>query len=449
MIVALLLLVTAAAAPIVSRRLTGDVSTPAAIVIATWCGTLGLFALDLIDYAPLPPHVVGLIAGAVAALVAGAIAGQRLAANTTPESSMPGPEGLRRPALAVVILAGIGLAGVAWYVHLVVSTKFGWGLFAQGEMLRYLLTIYEIPSRFLFLQQVCSAAALVAWALALSGARLGVVGVLAAIAATLGTLTSTDRTQIFTVVLSGGFMYALRRGASLPLARLAATAAAGAVLLAVAFFTIGAWTGKTASHVGLRMRLPAATPGTWQARVVDAAQEASVAYFYATGSYAALALLVDAGHPRTQGKHMFYPVLRAVQRAGLVAIDLPAAIPPFVTVARRADGAPFGTNAYTFLYYPLEDFGPIGALAYAAVVGLACGWAFGWARRDRASPLRLLVAGQVSTALALTFFVNKFNSTHFWYVLLWTMAPFVWASARRGRAVARWTGETGPRRPSS
>ena len=139
---------------------------------------------------------------------------------------MPGPEGLRRPALAVVILAGIGLAGVAWYVHLVVSTKFGWGLFAQGEMLRYLLTIYEIPSRFLFLQQVCSAAALVAWALALSGARLGVVGVLAAIAATLGTLTSTDRTQIFTVVLSGGFMYALRRGASLPLARLAATAPA-------------------------------------------------------------------------------------------------------------------------------------------------------------------------------------------------------------------------------
>jgi len=153
--------------------------------------------------------------------------------------------------------------------------------------MRYLLTIYEIPSRFLFLQQVCSAAALVAWALALSGARLGVVGVLAAIAATLGTLTSTDRTQIFTVVLSGGFMYALRRGASLPLARLAATAAAGAVLLAVAFFTIGAWTGKTASHVGLRMRLPAATPGTWQARVVDAAQEASVAYFYATGSYPA------------------------------------------------------------------------------------------------------------------------------------------------------------------
>src|SRR5204863_230727 len=79
MIAALLLLATAAAAPIVSRRVTGDVATPAAIVIATWAGTLGLFALDLIDYPPLPPHVAWLIAGTVAALVAGAIAGQRLA----------------------------------------------------------------------------------------------------------------------------------------------------------------------------------------------------------------------------------------------------------------------------------------------------------------------------------------------------------------------------------
>ena len=170
--------------------------------------------------------------------------------------------------------------------------------------------------------------------------------------------------------------------------------------------------------------------------MLDTAQEASVAYFYATGSYPALALLIDAGHPRTLGRHTFFPVLRPLQRAGVLAIELPAAVPPFVTVARRADGTPFGTNAYTFLYYPLEDFGPTGALAYAAVTGLACGWVFGWARRDRGSALRLLVAGQVSTALALTFFVNKFNSTHFWYVLLWTMAPFVWAGWRRRRSRA-------------
>ena len=437
MITALLLLGIAAAAPIVSRRLTGDVGTPAAIVVATWAGTLGLFALDLLDYAPLPTHVGWLIAGAVAALVGGGVAGQRLAdrrARSTPASTSPpapsGSSGLRRPGLTVAMLSLIGLAGVAWYVQLVVAAG-GWGLFWQGESLRYLLTTYTIPSRFLFLQQVCSAAALVAWAVRLTGGRLGAIGISAAIAAMLGTLTSTDRTQIFTLVLSGGFMYALRRGASLPLGRLTAAAAAGTLLLAAAFFTIGAWTGKTASHVGLRMQLPAGAPGTWQARVLDTAQQGSVAYFYATGSYPALAVLVDAAHPRTLGRHTFFAVLRPLQRAGVLAIDLPAAIPPFVVVARRADGTPFGTNAYTFLYYPLEDFGPIGALTYAAVTGLACGWAFGWARRDRASALRLLVAGQVSTALALTFFVNKFNSTHFWYVLLWTVAPFVWAGWRR------------------
>ena len=228
-------------------------------------------------------------------------------------------------------------------------------------------------------------------------------------------------------------MYALRRGAAVPLVRLTVAAAAGAVLLAVAFFTIGAWTGKSASKVGLRMQLPAASPGTWQSRAVETAQEGSVAYFYATGSYAALSQLVDAGHPRTHGRHTFFPVLRPLQRAGVLAIDLPAAIPPFVPVAHRADGVPFGTNAYTFLYYPLEDFGPIGAIAYAALVGVGCGWVFGWARRDRGSAPRLLVAGQMSTALALTFFVNKFNSTHFWYVLLWTLAPFLWAEWRARR----------------
>ena len=450
MILALLLLATAAAAPFVSRRLAGDVWTPAAIVVSAWGATLGLFVLDLIDYAPLRPHVRLLIAGTIAALVAGSLLGQRLAGRrppTTPASvdhpaapaspSAPSPAGawdgtLRHPGAVVALLALVGLAGVAWYVRLVVAHD-GWALFGRGEELRYLLNTYVIPSRYLFLQQVCAAAALVAWALVLSGARIGALGWLAALAATLGTLTSTDRTQIFTLVLSGGFMYALRRGATLPLARLTAMAVAAVLVLGAAFFTIGAWTGKTASHVGLRMELPAAAPGTWQARVVDAAQETSVAYFYATGSYAGLALLVDAGHPRTHGRHTFFPLLRPLQRAGLLAIDLPAAIPPFVTVARRTDGTPFGTNAYTFLYYPLEDFGLVGAIAYAAVVGLGCGWVFGWARQDRGSALRLLVAGQVSTALALTFFVNKFNSTHFWYVLLWTSAPFLWAWWRARR----------------
>jgi hypothetical protein len=439
MMIALLLLALAVAAPFVSRRLTGDLWTPAAIVISAWGGTLGLLALDLMDYAPLPPHVQLLIAGAVAALVGGALLGGRLADRRQRRRAGPSrPDArLQRPGATVTLLATVGVAGVVWYVNLVVASG-GWSLFGRGEELRYLLNTYAIPSRFLFLQQVCGAAALLAFALALSGARLGAVGTLAAIAAALGTLTSTDRTQVFTLVMSAAFIYALRRGPALPLARLSAFTAAAAVLLAVAFFTIGAWTGKTASQVGLRMRLPTAAPDTWKGRVLETAQAGTVAYFYATGSYPALALLVDAGHPRTQGRHTFFPLLRGLQRAGVLAIDLPPAIPPAVTVARRTDGTLFGTNAYTFLYYPLEDFGPIGAIVYAAVVGMGCGWVFAWARRERGSALRLLIAGQVSTALALTFFVNKFNSTHFWYVLLWTSAPFVWAEWRaRRRAPAR------------
>ncbi len=443
MIAALFLLATAVAAPVVSRRLTGDVFAPAAIAVCAWAGTLGLLALDLLPYAPLTAGVWWLLAATVAALVTGGLLGQGLAARGEDPAATPA---LRHPGATVALLALVGLVGVAWYVHAVVSAG-GWALFGRGEELRNLLTTYAIPSRYLFLQQVCSAAALVAWAVVLSGARLGVLGTIAAIAAAAGTLTSTDRTQVFTLVLSAGFMYALRRGATLPLARLAAIAVTVPLLLGTAFFAIGAWTGKSAAQVGLRLQIPAGTPGAWTGHLSETVQRGSVAYLYATGSYPALAQLVAAGHPRTHGRHTFYPVLRLLQRTGIAAIDLPPAIPPFVPVFRRADGTSLGTNAYTFLYYPLEDFGPIGAIAYAALVGLGCGWVFGWARRDRASALRLIVAGQVSTALALTFFVNKFNSTAFWYVLAWSALPFAaaeWRARRPSAAAAASRGAAEP-----
>ena len=132
------------------------------------------------------------------------------------------------------------------------------------------------------------------------------------------------------------------------------------------------------------MRLPEAAPGTWPARVLETAQEGSVAYFYATGSYPALALLVDAGHPRTHGRHTFFPVLRPLQRAGLLAIDLPAAIPPFVTVARRRRTRSH-QNASTLLY-TRSRLGQIGAIVYAAV-SASCG-GVGWPARSHIPPRR-------------------------------------------------------------
>jgi hypothetical protein len=53
------LVVVAAAAVPVSRWRTGDYFTPAALVAAVWCGTLGLHFLRFLPYPPMRPGTLG------------------------------------------------------------------------------------------------------------------------------------------------------------------------------------------------------------------------------------------------------------------------------------------------------------------------------------------------------------------------------------------------------
>jgi hypothetical protein len=99
---------------------------------------------------------------------------------------------------------------------------------------------------------------------------------------------------------------------------------------------------------------------------------------------------------------------------------------------------PLRYNQYTFLYYPFEDFGSAGALAYALGIALLAGAIYAWGRRNRSDPLRLLVVAQIATAVALTPFVNKFNNTAWWYILVLTTLPWLVARVRPW-----WTGRTG------
>jgi hypothetical protein len=430
--IALVLLVVAAAAPLVSRRLTSDLFSPGAVVLSAWSGTLGLLALGLLPYRPLAATTVATIAATVVLLVGGAAAGTWLI-DRRPAAADGAPVRLAHPAVIVNAAALLGLVGVVWFLVAVVS-RFGWEIFGQGPELRHRLGILAIPSHYLILQFFCVVAALLTWALMLTGTRFRWWQLLLPIAAVAGTLVTTDRTQFFTILMSGFFAYCFRRGGAVPAGRLAAITLVALAVMIATFIGVGIWTGRTAATALITLDLPPAPAGSLRQRAQDGVQRGAMIYLYATCSYPALDRMLAEAPAWTAGAHTFYPLARLLQRTGLVDATLPAAIPPFVAIG-PPEVPQLISNTYTFLYYPWQDFGRWGALAYSALVGVLAGAAYGWARRSRSSAARVLVVGQLSTALALTFFVNKFNNTASWYFLAWTLAPFAvaWARTRIAR----------------
>jgi oligosaccharide repeat unit polymerase len=401
-VLALSLIAIAFAAPVLSRRLNGDYFPPAAIVIATWAGGLGLYGLDVVPYRPLRAPTVTLIVAAVLLLAIGSAAAEWVAARRGRGTAAAR---VALPAGWITIFGLLGLAGVIWYVHGVVQLL-GWGGFGNGERLRSALMNKEIPSTFLYLQFFCVATPLVTAAVWLSGGRVKAHHGALCAACVAATLVTTDRTQFFTVLVSVVLMYVFARGSALPLRRLVAVGVLCPLLLAANFAIVDAWRGYPQHR-----------------RLISA-------YVYATAAFPALDVAVHANEPSTDGMYTAYPIARLLQRLRIKRTEAPPYILPFVTVTR--DGAePASTNVYTALYYPFRDFGRGGALAYVAAIGVLSGIAFGWARRDRRSALGLLLVGQIGGALLFLPFVNKFNNTAWWYVLVWSLVPCGLARLRR------------------
>jgi hypothetical protein len=441
-----LLLVIALLAPVVSRRLTGDFFSPPALAASAWCGTLGLFALRLLPYGPLQPATRTLIAGTVACLVLGsAVAAWWASRRFRPRDDTGGQP--QRAATWVTVYAIVGLLGVAWYVFNVV-TLLGWRGFADAHTLRDALFTYRIPSAFLFAQFFTIVAPLVALAFLLGNTRLPGRALILPMLCVLTTLLTTDRTQFFLFVLAAGFMVAHRFGPEAPWQRVAGFTLVAAVLLVGSFLAVQAWRGgQMPNRTGLFLRLPGVV---WVAKTAEVeahpdapvlgaagreAQRLALFYVYLTVSYPGLDRLVASPGPRWGGRHVFFPLLRPLQRAGLVDISLPSPIPESTLVCPppAAGLLPLHYNQYTFLYYPFQDFGMAGALGYALGIGLLVGAIYAWGRGNRHDPLRLLVVGQAVTALALTPFVNKFNNTAWWYILVLTTLPWTVARLRTWR----------------
>lgn len=408
-----------------ARSRNGEYCSPFSVVVAAWGLTFGLFLLRLLPYRPISWRAGAIMSLGVAALLAGTLLARRLDRQPRPHIWTT-----KGASLWVAAYALLALSGTAWYLRLV-HQRLGWqAILHDAPRVRYALLTYEIPSRFLFLQFFCMAAPLVAMALVIAGQRLRgwVWGLVAA--AWAGTFVTTDRTQFFIVLLTTTFMWLYRRGPSLALRRLAAYVGLAGVVLAANFLIVGYWVGKSAEVVGTAPWVPRA------GQLVGGREQqasprllprfvgyASTIYVYATGSFPAFAAYVEEEHPRTYGVQALYPVARLLQRVGLVKGGVPYAIPNSSLVVN--DGKhPIGFNAYTFLYYPYQDFGATGVAVYCLLIGLLAGAAYQRTRLVRTSPLHLLVLGQISMALALSVFVNKFNNTAAWYVFVLTVIPF-------------------------
>jgi hypothetical protein len=381
----------------------------------------------------------------------------------------------------LLVYAAIGLLGVALYLREVDRTLGFDTLIHRPWLVRLAIGDHTIGSSYLFFEYFCIVTPIVALAMQLTGTRVHPVAWAGVAACAVATWITTDRTQFFVLVLTGYFLVIFRFGRRCSFGRLIAVTAAAGVMLVASFFVIEVWVGKWAVGVSVvdagpprpaigtrawpaspepvrvtfvsRQAPPAAPPATpppapavtppaaesaWHARLTFLARRSTTLYLYSTGSIAALNRLVLEAPPRTYGVHTFYPLARALQRIGIIRGPLPDAVLPPRPIGMTS-GPDLRFNTYTFLSYAYEDFGVAGALVYALSVGLASGAVYGLVWRRRSSPAALLALAQISVGLVLSIFVNKFNNTASWYILLASLLPFAASAFTRARRAARRT----------
>jgi len=392
----------ALAAVLISRRAAADPVTPQAVSLAAWFSTLALFSLHRMPYVPLSARTWTVIAAALVTLVLSLSAGTWIGRTLFRNPPSPSRLALRRARAWIPVYALLGLSGMAWYVWNI-QRILGWDALADGARIRAALGSYTIPSTFLFLQFFCVVTPLVALTVRLLGERLRPVDLAGAGLCVVATWLSTDRTQFFTLASASCFLALYLHGHRLSLRALALAAAAGLAVVALNFAVISRWVGKSS--------------------------EAS-AYVYATASFPALDVALGSPPSGTGGRHVFFPIVRLLDRLHLVSGPLPSPIFDYAAVTRGRPGGELLFNGYTWLNYPYQDWGLAGVFPYVAVVGLAGGVLYGRVRANRHRPVPLLLLAQFATGLLLSPFVNKFNNTASWYIAVFSVIPFLAVSWR-------------------
>ncbi|HSS43992.1 MAG TPA: O-antigen polymerase, partial [Thermoanaerobaculia bacterium] len=275
---------------------------------------------------------------------------------------------------------------------------------------------------------------------------------------------STERTALLWAVASWLFFFLLPPGGDrAPGRMLLGGLVAGLIALGL-YLTVGEWLGKSPENISSRLmaeaeraasekrvengphatgRAPASIAvGKSSAPRQAARSESRAALLLPGGLFHKFAVLYMATAPPVValdqslhepahsrfGFHTFYPVWRVLERMRWVE-----------TVPRPAFyenvSTPYPSNAYTFLYEYARDFGHVGAVMCAGLLGLLSGWIYRRAETRPAPSVWHLVLGQIQVMVLWSPFANRFMHTVNWYILGLLIAGGLWA-LRAGRTVS-------------
>ena len=433
------LLGLAALSLVISRRLTGDFLCPAALLITAWSVALGLYFLRLIPYIWVGEKTLLVILGALSLFTVGAVAGARVHIGSGGEEGALDSEAATR---WILLYSLLGLLGILWYA-LSVTLVLGWSSWTFPARIRWSMMDGTLTGAFYWLVYFCIGAPLLAVVCRVSGTRLKRIVLLPSILCAVALWATTDRNLFFMLVLAATWVV-LYRFPQIRLRRYLGILALSALLLALNFSILGWWIGKTPKNLGMQLAFQGNFPEVKMSSVSPsraagakplppALQKLSTIYVYGTGAFPAFARTLAEGPDYSMGERTLFPVLRFLQRAGLIHESLPPAIDEFTLVSEEGSPVELRVNSYTFLRSFFEDFGIPGALVLPLLLGVITGVVYEHLRRNRSSPVALALIGQIGMALSLSTFTNKFSDTGPWYVAVLLLLPFSLGLAASGR----------------
>lgn len=145
-------------------------------------------------------------------------------------------------------------------------------------------------------------------------------------------------------------------------------------------------------------------------------------YIYIVNNYENFNCLVSNHIDHTWGLKMLFPVF-ALSGLKFVFPEL-VNFPIYITKSEL--------NTYTMFYDSYYDFGVLGVMFLALIIGFVCKWIY-YKMNENNNPIWLLLLGQILLYLGLSFFTTWFSlaTTWFWFILTALIYLYIYLYQRR------------------